>query len=338
MTSRSLVPEAPGDARYVEKIAALRRIVGTTEARLALVIILFAGVMAMLSDAFLTTDNLRSVSQSFAFIGIAGLGQLLIVICGGIDLSPGSTMGMAGLLTASLMADHGASMATAIALGLVVGAAVGGFNAFLHVRFGITPFIVTLASLEIVRGIAVGFKRGQAVSGLPNAFKAIGNGTFLGVPIVVVIMIALAIATGIVLQRTSFGRDLYAIGGNRTAASYSGVPVARRLVVVYIAGGVFPAIAGILVTARLGAAVPNAGWGAELVVIAAVVVGGASLSGGKGSATGVLLGAALLGLVNNALVLLTVPTYWQQTFIGAVIAAAALVDRLRRKRNRASAT
>ena len=116
------------------------------------------------------------------------------------------------------------------------------------------------------------------------------------------------------------------------------MPVARRLVVVYIVGGVFPAIAGILVTARLGAAVPNAGWGAELVVIAAVVVGGASLSGGKGSATGVLLGAALLGLVNNALVLLTVPTYWQQTFIGAVIAAAALVDRLRRKRNRAAAT
>jgi ribose transport system permease protein len=220
----------------------------------------------------------------------------------------------------------------AVVVGIAIGVTVGLFNGFVVAYVGMTSFIVTLATLQIVRGVTLGYKQGQAVSGLPAGFIEIGSTPFLGVPIPLWILIGLAILVWLFLSRTAQGREMYAVGSNQLASGISGVPVKRRILMAFTLSGLFASLAGILVTARLGSAVPNAGVGMELVVIAAVVIGGASLAGGRGTALGVLLGGLLIALVNNALVLLAVPTYWQQSFIGAVILAAATFDFLRRRK------
>jgi len=301
-----------------------------SDLRLLAVIVVCMVVLTGLSDAFFTRQNLTSVSLYWALISMAALGQLFVVIVGGIDLSVGSTMGLAGIVAAAIMAEGGGT-ATGIIAGLAVGLVVGTFNGVATAYLGVTSFIVTLATLQMVRGLALGFKQGQAVSGLPEGFLALGTRTALGIPAPVWIVVVLASLVWAVLTRTAFGRDVYAVGSGRVAAELSGVPVRSRTLAAFIASGLFAALAGVMTTARLGSAVPNAGVGMELTVIAAVVIGGASLSGGKGTALGVLLGALLISLVNNALVLLSVPTYWQQTFIGAVILVAALFDLVRRR-------
>lgn len=301
-----------------------------TDLRLLGVIVVAMIVLTVLSDAFFSRQNLTSVGLYWALISMAALGQLFVVITGGIDLSVGSTMGLAGIVAASIMSDGGNLVAGIIA-GLAVGLVVGAFNGFVTAYIGVTSFIVTLATLQMVRGLALGYKQGQAVSGLPEAFLSLGTRTALGVPAPVWIMAVLALVVGLILTRTAHGRDLYATGSSRLAAQLSGVPVRSRVLMAFVASGLLAALAGVMTTARLGSAVPNAGIGMELTVIAAVVIGGASLSGGKGTALGVLLGALLIALVNNALVLLSVPTYWQQTFIGAVILIAAMFDLVRRR-------
>lgn len=301
-----------------------------SDLRLLLVIVAAMALLSLLSDAFLTGRNLSSVGLYWAFLAMAALGQLFVIIVGGIDLSVGSTMGLAGIVTASLMAEGGNPI-LAFAIGLLIGLTVGLFNGFVVAYIGITSFIVTLATLQMVRGITLGYKQGQAVSGLPEGFLRLGTAPVLGVPIPIWMAIGLALIVWIVLSRTAQGRDFYATGSNRLAAGLSGVRVKRTTLIAFALSGLFAGLAGVMVTARLGSAVPNAGVGYELTVIAAVVIGGASLAGGKGTALGVLLGALLISLVNNALVLLSVPTYWQQTFIGAVILLAALFDLIRRR-------
>lgn len=301
-----------------------------SDLRLLAVILIAVAALSLSSDAFFTSRNLSSVGLYWAFVAMAALGQLFVVIVGGIDLSVGSTMGLAGIVTASIMADGG-SPVLAFGAGLLIGIAVGFFNGFITAYVGITSFIVTLATLQMVRGITLGFKQGQAVSGLPDGFLELGTRPILGIPIPIWIMVVLAVIVWLVLSRTAQGRDFYAIGSNRVASGLSGVRVKRRTMIAFGLSGLFAALAGVMITARLGSAVPNAGVGMELTVIAAVVIGGASLAGGKGTALGVLLGALLISLVNNALVLLSVPTYWQQTFIGAVILIAAMFDLIRRR-------
>ena len=301
-----------------------------SDLRLLAVILIAMLAMSLTSSAFLTTRNLSSVGLYWAFVAMAALGQLFVVIVGGIDLSVGSTMGLAGIVTASMMVD-GASPVVAVGAGLLIGVTVGLFNGVITAYLGITSFIVTLATLEMVRGITLGFKQGQAVSGLPDGFLELGTRPILGVPTPVWIMAVLAVVVWVVLSRSAQGRDFYAVGSNRVAAGLSGVRVKRRTMIAFLLSGFFASLAGVMITARLGSAVPNAGVGMELTVIAAVVIGGASLAGGTGTALGVLLGALLISLVNNALVLLSVPTYWQQTFIGAVILIAAAFDLIRRR-------
>ncbi len=299
------------------------------ELRLLIAILIGLTILAFLSDAFLTGRNLRSVLLGFSFVGIAAIGQLLVIITGRIDLSCGSVMGLAGMVCALTMAA-GMGMWLAMTAGILAGAAVGLFNGIFSVRFGITSFIVTLGTLQIARGITVGLTEGGTVTGFPDLFLFLGSGRLVGVPVPVIILIVVGLIVAAFLRYTGAGRELYAIGGNESAARLAGVPVKRLQYAVFVASGTLAGLAGVLLTARLGAAVSNAAAGYELTIIAAVVIGGASLAGGFGTAFGVVLGALLIAFVNNALVLLTVPTYWQQTFIGAVIVAAALLDRLRR--------
>jgi len=307
----------------------LTRLWSVAEVRLLLAIMIGGALLAYQSPAFLSPRNLSSVLLGFSFVGIASIGQLLVIIMGRIDLSSGSVMGLSGMVTALLLAS-GQDMWVAMAAGIGTGAAFGLVNAIFSVRFGITSFIVTLGTLQVARGITVGLTEGGTVTGFPDLFLFLGSGTVLGVPIPVIILAVIVLSVAAFLRFTGAGREIYAIGGNEAAARLAGVAVKRLQYAAFIAGGALAGLAGVLLTARLGAAVSNAAVGYELTIIASVVIGGASLAGGIGSAFGVVLGALLIALVNNALVLLTVPTYWQQTFIGAVIVAAALLDRLRK--------
>ncbi len=299
------------------------------EWRLVLAVLIGMIFLSLSSDAFLTPFNLRSVLLAFCFIAIAALGQLMVIITAGIDLSVGSIIGLSGMVAAYII-QAGYDPIVGVMFGILSGIIVGAVNGFFLIRFNIHSFIITLGTLQIARGITVGITQGNTITHFPKNFLAFGNDNYFGLPAPVWIMLILLIAFGFLLNYTKVGRELLAIGGNPSAARLAGVPVYRNLMIAYIASGAMAALSGVLLIARLGAAVSNAGVGYELNIIASVVIGGASLSGGKGTALGVVLGALLIGLVNNALVLLSVPTYWQQTFIGGVIVAAALMDRLRR--------
>jgi ribose transport system permease protein len=307
----------------------IARVMAISELRLILLIFVGAAVLASLSPAFMTGRNLSSVLLGFSFVGIAALGQVLVIIAGRIDLSSGSVMGLSGMVCAIVMTS-GLGMWGGIVAGILTGAACGVFNAVFTVRFGITSFIVTLGTLQVARGITVGLTEGNTVTGFPDLFLWFGSGTVFGIPFPLIVLILIGLAISFALRSTGIGREVYAVGGNETAARLAGVAVDRIQVGVFVLSGLLAGLAGVLLTARLGAAVSNAATGYELTIIASVVIGGASLAGGAGTALGVVLGALLIALVNNALVLLTVPTYWQQTFIGAVIVAAALLDRFRR--------
>jgi len=307
----------------------IARVMAISELRLILLIFVGAAVLASLSPAFMTGRNLSSVLLGFSFVGIAALGQVLVIIAGRIDLSSGSVMGLSGMVCAIVMTS-GLGMWAGIVAGILTGAACGVFNAIFTVRFGITSFIVTLGTLQVARGITVGLTEGNTVTGFPDLFLWFGSGTIFGIPFPLIVLILIGLAISFALRSTGIGREVYAVGGNETAARLAGVAVDRIQVGVFVLSGLLAGLAGVLLTARLGAAVSNAATGYELTIIASVVIGGASLAGGAGTALGVVLGALLIALVNNALVLLTVPTYWQQTFIGAVIVAAALLDRFRR--------
>ena len=299
------------------QVAVWQRLWEVPESRLILAILIGGVILAFQSDAFLTPRNLRSVMLAFSFSAIAAMGQLLVILTGRIDLSTGSTMALSGMLTALTLAA-GAPVWVGVLAGLGAGAAVGLVNGFITVRFGISAFIVTLGTLQVARGITVGLTEGDTVSGFSDAFLFIGSGRLAGLPVPVWIMLGLLVVFSLVLKYTAAGREIFAIGGNETAARLAGVKVPRLQVMVFVIAGLMAGLAGVLLTARLGAAVSNAAVGYELIVIASVVIGGASLSGGVGTVLGVVLGAMLIGIVNNALVLLTVPTYWQQTFTGAV--------------------
>jgi len=328
--SRTQTDSNPALVKQGESKGFLARVTKAPEFRLMLISLAALVFLSLRSDAFLTVNNFRSVGLDFAFIAIAGLGLLFVIVVGGIDLSIGANVGLSGMVAATLMAG-GTPVVISVLAALAVGAVIGAINGGMNTIFGISSFVVTLATLQIARGITVGFKQGASVSGLPPSFLDIGSNNVLGVPIPVVIVAVLAVVVTFVLRRTAVGREFYAIGGSRQAALMAGVVVRRRVVAAFILSGVFAALTGVLITARLGSAVPNAGLGFELTVIAAAVIGGASLSGGSGTAVGVLLGAFLLALVNNGLVLLSVPTYWQQAFVGCVILIAAILDRLRRR-------
>jgi ribose transport system permease protein len=219
----------------------------------------------------------------------------------------------------------------AIVAGVLVGMALGWFNGFVITRFGLPPFVATLGMLSIARGLTMLWTRGFPITGLGPEFGFIGTGYWLGVPMPVWISAALVAMFVIVTKRTRFGRYLYAVGGNERAATLSGLNIKRVKTMVYLLGGALAAVAGLMVTARSDAADPNAGIGYELNWIAAVVIGGTSLSGGRGSILGTVLGCLIIGVLDNGLVLLNVSAYWQQVIKGCVILLAVAIDRLSRK-------
>jgi Ribose/xylose/arabinose/galactoside ABC-type transport systems, permease components len=293
-------------------------------------IALFVG-LAIASPHFLTSTNLSSVVRQTAVINIMALGMTLIIISGGIDLSVGAILAMGGLLGAMAM-ERGASIPVGISIGIVTGMFWGLVNGFLTTRLKINPFIVTLGTLGIVRGLTLIISNGLPVHQLPADFSFLGEGTLFGVPFVLWILLVAAAAVHVMLEHTRLGRYAFAIGSNPDAAFYAGIPVAFHITSVYAIGGMLTGLAGMVEASRLMTGQPTAGQGYELQAIAAVVIGGGSLRGGEGSVIGTLVGAFIMGLLANGSDLLGISPYLQQAIIGGVIILAVTVDELRKRR------
>ena len=295
-------------------------------------LIILCVVMTILSPFFLTFNNLFNVGIQIAVVAILALGQTFVIVSGGIDLSVGSVLGLAGIVFGWATVIAGLPLPVALALGIGVGALAGLTNGLLITLGNLPPFIATLAMLSAARGLALVISNGVPLNPIPEAVRTLGNGNLLFVPLPVVLMLVMWIITLGILRSTYPGRCMYAIGGNEEAARLSGINVSRQKLIIYTLSGFFAGIAGILLTARLASAQPQAGFTFELDAIAAVVIGGASLSGGVGTASGTLIGALILGVLRNGLNLLNVSSFWQQVVIGAVIALAVMTDTLRRRK------
>lgn len=311
-----------------------RRIVSKQEFGVFLILLLLAGGLSVYTDTFLTSTNIFNILRAFSWIAISAFGQCMVIITGGIDLSVGSVMGLAGLVTGMLLV-RGVSVPVAVIAGLLVGLIVGLLNGLMITAGKLPPFIATLGSLLMARGLCYGLSGGWPVRDLPLAFRNLGQYDLpiggLGVPLPLIFMLILAVMTSAFLSRTVWGYRIYALGGNETATALSGINTNRIKLMVYSLCGLLTAIGGVLMTARLGVAAPTAAQGYELDVIAAAVVGGTSLKGGEGTILGVLIGAAIMQVLRNGLVLMGVSAYWLQAVQGLVIVVAIMLDQLRKQ-------
>ncbi len=303
---------------------------------LALALMVF--VLSLLSDRFLTPDNGWNILRQISVNLCLSIGMTLVILTGGIDLSVGAILALAGAVAAGLLKDGLVIPGTdiflhfttsgAILAGLIVGGAAGWINGFAITRFLLPPFVATLGMFSIARGLTMLWTGGFPITGLGEGFGQIGTGSFLGMPMPVWIMLALTAIFVVVTRRTRFGRHLYAVGGNERAARLTGLNVTRIKLAVYTLAGALAGVAGLIVTARLDSAQPNAGLGYELDSIAAVVIGGTSLAGGRGSVAGTVLGCLIIGVLNNGLFLLNVSPFWQQVIKGVVILLAVALDKM----------
>lgn len=293
-------------------------------------IALFVG-LSIASPHFLTSTNLSSVVRQTAVINIMALGMTLIIIGGGIDLSVGSILAMGGLF-GSMAMEKGVPIVPAVFVGIFTGLVCGFLNGLMTTRLRINPFIVTLGTLGIYRGLALMISNGLPVHNLPPAFSYLGEGAIYGIPFVWFLLVLCAVAVHIVLEHTKHGRFVFAIGSNPDAALYAGIPTSFHTVAVYTIGGALTGLAGMIEASRLMTGQPTAGQGYELQAIAAVVIGGGSLRGGEGTVIGTLVGAFIMGLLANGSDLLGISPYLQQAIIGAVIILAVAVDELRKRK------
>jgi ribose transport system permease protein len=289
--------------------------------------------LSIASPNFLTPTNLSSVVRQTATINIMALGMTLVIVSGGIDLSVGAILAFAGTIGAMAIAN-GLPIPIGIAAGLLCGLLWGLVNGLLTTALKIPPFIVTLGTLGIVRGVTLIISGGLPVVGLPREFESLADGSFAGIPSVLFVLAVCAILTHVVLHSTKLGRYTYAIGSNKEAAVYAGISVGKYTVAVYAICGMLTGLAGMIEASRLMTGQPTAGQGYELQVIAAVVIGGGSLNGGEGSVIGTLIGAFIMGLLSNGSDLLGVNPYLRQALIGAIIVLAVAVDEARKHRFR----
>jgi L-arabinose transport system permease protein len=296
---------------------------------LLVLVLLFAGC-ALFVENFLSWRNLQGLALAVTTIGMVACTMLFCLAAGDFDLSVGSVVACAGVLAAVVMTRTG-SITLGVLAGLGLGAASGFTNGFVVARLGINALITTLATMQIVRGLGFIISDGKAVGIAQEGFFALGNSSLLGVPTPVWITVACFAAFGLVLNRTVFGRDTLAVGGNAEAAHLAGIPVARVKIVIFTLQGVMAAFAGIVLASRMTSGQPNASLGFELEVISACVLGGVSLTGGIGSMGFVIAGVLIMGIVQNAMNLLNVPTFYQYVARGLILLAAVLFDRWKRR-------
>ena len=319
---------APGSL-HSRLLAEAGRLFQVREFNVLIALVVVGALISLYTPYFLTTNNLMGVFRAFSLTAIMSIGMVMVIITGGIDLSVGSAMGLASLVTA-LCFSMGYPTELCIAAGLGVGLIFGLCNGLLITFIGLPPFIATLGTLSIGRGLMYMITRGVPVTPeTPEAFAILGQGYLGPVPVPVIIMVVLMLIFAVIMRRTRFGRHVYATGGNEHAARLSGVKVDRVKLSVYVLSSTIAALAGVIGFSRYLSAEPASGFGSELDVIAAAAIGGASLAGGAGSVTGAVIGAALVGVIANGVVLLNINTYAQQAITGGVILIAVSLDVLR---------
>ncbi|HEY9054661.1 MAG TPA: ABC transporter permease [Rectinemataceae bacterium] len=297
-----------------------------------LVLFVITLAMSLANKSFLTLPNLINVARQVSINTIIAAGMTFIIITGGIDLSVGSLVALSSCV-AMIVIDTTGSSLLGILSGVLIGGIAGAFNGTFVALAGIPPFIVTLAGLTIYRGIALIITGGTPIIKFEGGFKVLGQGALIGIPVPVLIMTAVVLVTHFLLSRTAFGTHVYSVGGNEEATRLSGIRVGRVKFQVYIMSGMLTALAGLVLMGRLSSAQPNTGEGFELDAIAAVILGGTSLMGGRGTIWGTLIGAFIIGILNNGFNLMAVDAHFQLVAKGVIILLAVLLDRyFKRKR------
>lgn len=298
---------------------------------IVLVFVAISIFFALSSEFFMTWANWMNVIRQSSINGILAIGVTFVILTKGIDLSVGSVMALSGMLAASVLTTPGEQMViVGLVIGVLAGGALGLVNGTLTAYAKVPSFVVTLGMLSVARGLTLIFSEGRPISNLSEPFRWIGSGVFLGIPVPIVIFLIVFLASWVVLQFTSYGRYVYAVGGNEKAARTSGIPTRAVIASTYVISGALAAVAGLVLTSRTTAALPQAGIGYELDAIAAVVIGGTSLAGGRGSVVGTLFGALIIGTINNGMDLMGVSSYYQQVLKGSIIVIAVLADQFRR--------
>ncbi|WP_409324092.1 ABC transporter permease [Staphylococcus haemolyticus] len=291
-------------------------------------LILLIIVVSILNPSFLDLSNLLNLLRQISINGLIAFGMIFIILTGGIDLSVGSILALSSAFIA-LMITSGVDPIIALIIGVLIGFVLGAVNGLLVTKGNMAPFIATLATMTIFRGLTLVITDGNPITNLGDSylFQLFGKGYFIGIPVPAVTMIIVFVILLIILQKTTFGRHTYAIGGNEVAAKISGIKVNKIKFLIYGISGLMSALAGGILTSRLNSAQPTAGTSYELDAIAAVVLGGTSLTGGKGRIVGTLIGVLIIGVLNNGLNLLGVSSFYQQVVKGVVILIAVLIDR-----------
>jgi rhamnose transport system permease protein len=301
------------------------------ESILAVLLVLALAVLAMQSDKFFTVDNLLNQGRLMAEVGLVALAMTFVIVTAGIDLSVGSILGLVAILLGVFWQKLGIPLPAAMALGLVVGALAGLFNGIIITRFRVPPLIATLATLALYRGLAEGISQARSVRGYPEWFFVLGQGEVLGVPTQLWIFLACAVVAAIVLGMSTFGRATYATGANIVAARFSGIPVDRTVLLIYTASGMIAGLAAIIFVSRVSTTRSDMGTGLELDVITAVVLGGTSIFGGRGTIIGTLLGLVLMQALKNGLALAGVKGDGTIVVIGLILIATIIISNLVRR-------
>lgn len=310
----------------------LLRLLRVREMAMLVLILLSCVIMSFLSPYFLSITNFLSIARGFSMEGMVTIGMALLLITGAFDLSIGPVMALSGIVTAFMIVSLRVPYGIAFLGGLSVGVIVGAINGTLVTRIKVNPLIATLGMMTITRGMALGLTQGSPVVNVPSDFAWIGQGNVGGIPVPFLILGVLVLVVDILLRKGRTLRQLYYIGGNQKAARLSGIPVDRIILLTFIGSGLAAALGGIITMARLTSGIPTAYAGVELRVIAACVIGGASLSGGEGTIVGALLGLVFMALVSNAMTMLGVSVYWEGVVTGAILIFAVAMDMLSRRR------
>jgi ribose transport system permease protein len=333
--SSSLTPKTPLEkaAGLIPSMNLLTRIFRARESGIALVVVVIMIGLSIASPNFATADNLAIVARIVALNSIIAIGMTLAILLGGIDLSVGSVVALASVVVGYVLVRMQMPILVSILAGLLTGVVVGLINGILIVRTGVASIIITLGMMGLARGCALVITKGSTISGLPEAYLALGQGYLGLVPYPVIIMLVIAVIIHVMLSRTTFGRRIYFVGSNEDAAVLSGINVRQVKIIVFTICATLAAMEAVIETARMSTAQPASGVGYELTAIGAVIIGGASIMGGEGTILGTILGATLLGLITNGLILLGVSAYWQQVFSGGIIILAVALDTWRRRRS-----
>lgn len=311
----------------------MKKFIKTKEMSMFIALAILCLIMTVSTSTFMTPYNIGIIARQISFIAIVAIGQTIVLLTGGIDLSVGSIAGLSGILCSLLMTKMHVDTLSIIFISLVLGIILGCVNGILIGRLKLNAFIVTLAMGEIYGGLILVITRGYPILDLPESFAFLGQGMIGLVPVPVIFMLVITVVIAYLLENTPFGRNIYAVGGNSVAAKLAGIKVENVTLYVYMLSGMFASFSGLLLTSRMNAGQPTIGSSWVMPSVTAAIIGGTSLSGGEGTIIGTIIGAAFMGVLANGIVLLNISSYWERVITGAVVIIAVVIDLLRKIRS-----